>query len=79
MKKGAIASSVSHDSHNLIVIGTDSNDMAFAANRIKELGGGLVVANKNEILAEMPLPIAGLMSKKHQEKPLTKMNRCVEA
>lgn len=64
MKKGAIASSVSHDSHNLIVIGTDSNDMAFAANRIKELGGGLVVANKNEILAEMPLPIAGLMSEK---------------
>ncbi len=64
MKTGAIASSVSHDSHNLIVIGTCSEDMAFAANRIKELGGGLVAVNNGEILAEMPLPIAGLMSEK---------------
>lgn len=62
MKKGAIASSVSHDSHNLIIIGTNDKDMAIAANRIRNLGGGLIVVADGEILAEMPLPIAGLMS-----------------
>lgn len=63
MKKGAIASSVSHDSHNLIIIGTNDKDMAIAANRIRNLGGGLIVVADGEILAEMPLPIAGLMSR----------------
>ncbi|MGM9566641.1 MAG: adenine deaminase [Clostridia bacterium] len=62
MKQGAIASSVSHDSHNLIVIGTNEKDMAEAANRIRELGGGCIVVNHGEIVAEMPLPIAGLMT-----------------
>ena len=62
MKNGAIASSVSHDSHNLIVIGADENDMSVAANRIRTMGGGLIVAADGEILAEMPLPVAGLMS-----------------
>ena len=62
MKKGAIASSVSHDSHNLIVIGADEKDMAVAANRIRTMGGGLIVVADGEILAEMPLPVAGLMS-----------------
>ncbi|MBQ2257937.1 MAG: adenine deaminase [Lachnospiraceae bacterium] len=62
MKKGAIASSVSHDSHNLIVIGADENDMTIAANRIRTMGGGLIVVADGEILAEMPLPVAGLMS-----------------
>ena len=64
LKKGAIASSVSHDSHNLIVVGTNAKDMAVAANRIIQLGGGNVVVCDGEILAEMPLPIAGLMSEK---------------
>lgn len=62
MKKGAIASSVSHDSHNLIVVGADEKDMTIAANRIRSLGGGLIVVADGEILAEMPLPVAGLMS-----------------
>lgn len=62
MKKGAIASSVSHDSHNLIVIGTNEDDMTVAANRIRSMGGGLIVVADGEILAEMPLPVAGLMS-----------------
>lgn len=62
MKKGAIASSVSHDSHNLIVIGADEKDMAIAANRVRTMGGGLIVVADGEILAEMPLPVAGLMS-----------------
>lgn len=62
LRKGAIASSVSHDSHNLIVIGTNHADMTIAANRIRTLGGGNVVVCEGEIVAEMPLPLAGLMS-----------------
>ncbi len=64
LKRGAIASSVSHDSHNLIVAGTNDADMACAANRIRELGGGLVVVDCGSVLAEMALPIAGLMGKR---------------
>ena len=62
LRKGAIASSVSHDSHNLIVIGTNHADMTIAANRIRTLGGGNVVVSEGEIVSEMPLPLAGLMS-----------------
>ena len=61
LKSGAIASSVSHDSHNLIVIGTNDSDMALAANRVREHGGNAVVKD-GEVIAEMALPIAGLMS-----------------
>ncbi len=60
LKRGAIASSVSHDSHNIVCVGVEDDDMAMAINRIKELGGGLVVVC-NKILAEIALPIAGLM------------------
>ena len=62
LKEGAIAASVSHDSHNLIVIGTSEAEMAFAANRVRELGGGMVVVKGGEVLSEMPLPYAGLMT-----------------
>lgn len=62
LKEGAIAASVSHDSHNLIVIGTDESEMAFAANRIRELGGGLAAVKAGQVIAEMPLPYAGLMT-----------------
>ena len=60
--KGAIAASVSHDSHNLIVIGTNDNDMACVANCVRNMGGGNGVAVDGEIVAKMPLPIAGLMT-----------------
>ena len=62
LKEGAIASSVCHDSHNLVVVGTNEDDMAFAANHVRDLGGGCVVAKDGESIADMPLPIAGLMS-----------------
>lgn len=62
LKKGAIASTVSHDSHNLIVIGTSEEEMAHAANRIRQIGGGAVVVAEGQVLAEMPLPIGGLMA-----------------
>lgn len=75
LKKGAIASSVSHDSHNVIVIGTNENDMSVAANRICEVGGNVVVEN-GKIIAEMPLQIAGLMSEQSGEE-LAKANEQV--
>lgn len=62
MKSGAIASSVSHDSHNLIVIGTGEEEMAVAANRIREMEGGMVVVENGKVIAELPLMVAGLMS-----------------
>lgn len=62
IKSGAIASSVSHDSHNLIIIGTNDEDMAAAGNSIIDLGGGCVVVENGKIVAEMPLPIGGLMT-----------------
>lgn len=73
MKKGAIASSVAHDSHNLIVIGTSEADMACAANRVAELGGGYVAVADGVVLAELPLPVAGLMSEESAEK-ITELN-----
>lgn len=62
LKGGAMASSVAHDAHNLIVVGTNEADMAAAANRIRSLGGGYVVVRDGGVVAEMPLPVAGLMS-----------------
>jgi len=62
LKRGAIASSVGHDSHNITVIGANDADMAAAVNRLIALGGGFVVAEGGVPLAELALPIAGLMS-----------------
>ena len=62
LKKGAVATSVGHDSHNLGVLGTNDEDMVLAANRVMEMGGGLVAVDGGRILAELPLRIAGLMS-----------------
>lgn len=67
LKRGAIASSVSHDSHNIIVIGENERDMAFAANSIKEMGGGCVVVLNEKIVAKLALPVAGLMSDENAE------------
>ena len=61
MKRGAIASSVSHDSHNLIVIGTNDEDMAIAANTVREFGGNAVVVD-GKVVSSMSLPVAGLMA-----------------
>jgi adenine deaminase len=62
MKRGAIASSVGHDCHNICVVGADEADMAAAVNRLIEIEGGFAVAAGGKILAELALPIAGLMS-----------------
>ena len=66
LKTGAVASSIAHDSHNIVVIGTNKEDMAFACNRLKEIGGGVVMCSGNTVTSKLALPIAGLMS----DKPL---------
>jgi len=68
LKRGAIASSVGHDSHNITVIGATDEDMAVAVNRLIELGGGFTVSDGGKITAELALPIAGLMSPKPFEE-----------
>ena len=75
LKGGAVATSISHDSHNIIVVGTNSADMAFAANYIVEHHGGIVVVKDGKVLASVVLEIAGIMS----DEPLTKMNEELEA
>jgi adenine deaminase len=60
--RGAIAASIGHDCHNLIVVGSDDGDMALAINRLIELQGGVAVASGGRLLADLPLPVAGLMT-----------------
>ncbi len=61
IKRGAMASTVAHDAHNLLVVGTNDEDMALAANTLAEVGGGMVVVADGEVLGLVELPIAGLM------------------
>lgn len=61
-REGALAASVGHDSHNVTVVGAETSDMAAAVNRLLELGGGFVAVRDGNVLAELPLPVAGLMS-----------------
>jgi adenine deaminase len=62
LRRGALASTHAHDAHNLVVMGVDDADMALAANRLAELGGGQVAVAAGQVLAELPLPIGGLVS-----------------
>jgi adenine deaminase len=75
----AVASTVAHDSHHMIVVGTDKADMAMAANRLRQVGGGIVVISGARELALVELPIAGLMSDERAEVVAAKANRVVEA
>jgi adenine deaminase len=62
LRRGALASTVAHDAHNIVVIGSSEDDMLAAVTRLVELQGGIVVVHGAEILAECPLPVAGLLS-----------------
>ena len=62
LKQGALASSVAHDSHNIIIVGTSDEDMRAALEAVVEMGGGLAAVSNGRLLAGLPLPIAGLMS-----------------
>ena len=69
LERGALASTFSHDAHNVVVVGMSDEDMATAVARLAELGGGLVVVDGGRIAAELPLPVAGLLS----DRPLAEV------
>ena len=75
----AIGSTVAHDSHHMIVVGTDKTDMARAANRLGEVGGGIVIYKEGQEIALVELPIAGLMSNERAEIVAGKAARMVQA
>ncbi len=75
LKRGALGSSVAHDSHNLVLVGTNDKDMLLAAHEIEHMRGGLVVVADGHVLASLPLPIAGLMS----ESPFEEVNEKLQA
>ena len=62
LKRGAFASTVAHDAHNIVILGVDDRDMAACAMRLAEIGGGIVIAEGGRVVEELPLPVAGLMS-----------------
>jgi len=75
LKRGAFASTVAHDAHNVVVLGVGDADMAACVTRLGEIGGGIVVADGGRVVAELPLPIAGLMS----DLPLAEVHRRLTA
>jgi adenine deaminase len=75
----AVASTVAHDSHHMIVVGTSKRNMAAAANRLGEVGGGVAVFREGKEIALVELPIAGLMSNDRAELVAEKAGRMVEA
>jgi len=68
-----MASTVAHDAHNLLVVGTNDEDMALAANTLIQCGGGMCAVQNGEVLGLVPLPIAGLMS----DKPVEEIGKIV--
>ena len=74
LKKGALAYSMSHDHHNIVVVGTNDEDMALAVNEVARLNGGLSVACDGKILNSMELPIGGLMSEKPAEDVMAQLD-----
>ncbi|MBU0692227.1 amidohydrolase family protein, partial [bacterium] len=79
LTKGALASTVAHDSHNLICAGTNDRDMLCAANALKASGGGWVVVAGGKILAQVALPVAGLMSNDSASSVIAQISRLHQA
>jgi adenine deaminase len=79
IKKGAFASSVGHDSHNIIVCGTNDKDMETAVKKIIEMKGGFAVSDNEKIIASLALPIAGLMSEKTLDEVKCELDKVLEA
>lgn len=79
LKRGALAGSVAHDSHNIVVIGAGDADMLEAAQEIEKMRGGLVVVDGGKVIASLSLPIAGLMSPEPCEKVAAKMEELKRA
>ena len=78
LKKGAVATSIAHDSHNIIVVGTSEEEMAAAVNALIELKGGITVVKDGILLSSLALPICGLMSEDTLEKTNQDLNAAKE-
>ena len=79
LKRGAIALSVAHDSHNMIVVGTNDDDMAFAITSLAEQKGGIVLIEGGKVIESMPMPIAGIMSDQSGEWVMERLNAITKA
>jgi len=79
LRSGALASTVAHDAHNVVVVGVKDDDMLRAVRRLAETGGGVVVIDGGIVRAELPLPIAGLLSDASLEDVIGASRACVEA
>ncbi|MBA7649973.1 Adenine deaminase [subsurface metagenome] len=75
MKKGALASSIAHDSHNIVAVGTNDTDIFTAIKEVEKWQGGLVVAADGKVLASLALPIAGLLSDEPLEVVVGELER----
>jgi adenine deaminase len=79
LERGAMASTIAHDAHNIVVVGVDDGDMARAVQRLAEMGGGLVVIADRGVQAELPLPVAGLLSDAPLAEVVEASRACVQA
>src|SRR6185437_14606257 len=79
LERGAIASTVAHDAHNVVVVGMNDASMAAAVRRLANRGGGIVVVDGAEVLAELPLPVAGLLSDAPLEEVVASSREIIEA
>jgi adenine deaminase len=79
LKSGALASTVAHDAHNVVVVGVKDDDMLRAVRRLTETGGGVVVIDGGIVRAELPLPIAGLLSDARLDDVIAASRACVKA
>ncbi|MPZ90617.1 MAG: adenine deaminase [Actinobacteria bacterium] len=78
LQRGAFASSVAHDAHNIVVVGTSDEDMTRCVGRLEELGGGIVVVDEGRVAGELALPVAGLLSDEPVETVVEHMDRLHE-
>jgi adenine deaminase len=79
LARGALASSVAHDSHNIVVAGTTDDDMLAAVLAVKQMGGGLVCVADGKVLAGLPLPVAGLLSERRMQDVAEGIAGCIDA
>ncbi|HUQ21483.1 MAG TPA: adenine deaminase [Gaiellaceae bacterium] len=79
LQRGGLASTVAHDAHNIVVVGMSDEDMAAAVTRLAEIGGGIVAIEGGAVLAECPLPIAGLLSDAPLDVVIEQSRACNEA
>jgi adenine deaminase len=79
LARGALASTVSHDAHNIVVVGVSDEDMAFAVTRLADIGGGVVAVEDGEVRAELPLPVAGLLADAGLDEVISRSLACNDA